>query len=412
MKNVFEIITLADAIAQYKFNENMYESIETFEDIVEPDSQFYLYKGDLFLKSDLILELADGIEGYIIDGNLQVDGNIVNEEGDYGPTFYVKGNVQCRSMLIGGSPTHIEGNVTAEEVIMLHYNHGWMKCPGMFTAPVMIVEDYHFIPDQKNISLFYYNDEDPASGEYDEEEIAANLQTILDNKLTTTFEELRYDLAAGEYVLQAALRDSLYWKKKVSHNYRDLKRVPPEFRTLELCMQAMHKSISALEDFPPAFLTQELVEQAVSKTGMALRYLPETLITKDLCYKAAANGGIIELDIPEQFYEAALFQVLIQHSNWQMERIPAAYITEDLLVLYVQSGNGNWLDKYCTAADLSKEHVLHRVIDSGVEYIEKIFSGFLTAERYAYCKSLYDNTKEWAELTERYKKKLERIQPA
>lgn len=407
MKYNFEIISLDDAIAQYSIHENMYESIETFEDIVEGDSRFYLHKGDLMIEKDLILELDD-VTGYIIDGNLAVNGNIVNEEGDYGPTFYVKGNVTCRSLLIGGSPTHITGNVTAEEVIMLHYNHGWMKCPGLFTAPVMIVEDYHFIPDHKNISSYYYNDEDPVS-EVAEEDIS----DVLDNKLTTTFEELRLDLAAGEYVLRPTVRDAKYWEKKVAHNYRDLKRVPPALRSKELCMLALGKSISSLEDFPASFITAEMVEYAVNKSGMALRYLPEALITRDLCYKAAANGGIIDLDIPERFYEEELLQILIRHSDWQMERIPTAYITEDLLVTYVKQGRGAWLDKYCTAAGVSKERVLQRVIEDGVAYLENIFSWFFSADTYAYSKSLYDNetySKEWAAITEKYKRKLDRLQ--
>lgn len=413
MKTIFEMITLKDAIALYSIDEHMYESREMFEDQVETGTQFYLHKGDLVLDDHFMMEYDQEIHGYIIDGNLRVNGNIINEEGDYGPCLYVKGNVECRSLLIGGSPTHIESNVTAEEVIMLHYNHGWMKCPGVFTAPVMIVEDYHFIPAHKNISGYYYNAEDPANTEeydFDNDTFSSGLKALLDNKLTTTFEELRYDLAAGEYVLQPSQRDIHYWTQKVNHNYRDLKRVPPEMRTLEFCMQVAEKSIFALEHFPPALFTPELADQIVSKNGMALRFIPESLITRELCYKAAATGAIIDQDIPERFYDATLFQMLIRRDDWQMARIPPAYITEDLLVLYVQSGNGGWLEKYCKLAGVSKEHVLQRVIDSGIEYVENIFSWFLTEERYAYCKSKYGHTKEWAEITEKYKKKLERIQ--
>ncbi|WP_440134609.1 hypothetical protein [Chitinophaga sancti] len=407
MNTTFEIITLQDAIAQYRIHENIYESTEVFEDFIEADSRFYLHRGDLVLEKDLLLVLElHGVAGYIIDGNLLVNGNIVNEEGDYGPVFYVKGNVVCRSLLIGGSPTHITGNVSAEEVIMLHYNHGWMKCPGLFTAPVMVVEDYHFIPDHKNISLFYYNDEESDNPE--EEDIAE----VLNNKLTTTFEELRYDLAAGEYVLSQLERDAQYWQKKVNHNYRDLKRVPPEMRTKELCLLALNKSVSALEDFPPALITEEMVEYAVNKSGMALRYLPETLITRELCYKAAVNGAIINLDIPERFYEAALLQLLIQHSDWQMERIPVDCITEDLLVTYVKHGRGAWLEKYCTAAGISKERILQRVIEADVAYLENIFSWFFSADTFAYSQSLYDNeqySNEWTAITTKYKRKLERL---
>ena len=424
MKTVFDIISVADAIANYGIDEQLYESKEMFEDFVEADDRFYLYKGDLLLDESFILDtgkLEKGIQGYIIDGHLQVEGSIINEEGDYGPFLYVKGNVACRSLLIGGSPVHITGNITAEEVIMLHYNHGWMKCPGLLTAPVMIVEDYHFIPGQMNVSAFYHNDNDPASPEEnacfedeeeDDEHISLNLQALLDNKLTTTFEELRYDLAAGEYVLRPAERDLSYWQKKIRHNYRDLKRVPPALRTRDLCMQALAKSVSSIQHFPLSLITPELVQQAVNISGTALRYLPEALITRELCHLAAAKGAIIDLDIPARFYDEALLQILIRHSDFQMDRIPAAYLTEDLLVTYVKTGRGAWLDKYCTAADVSKDRVLKRVIDDGVQYLENIFGWHFSADTYAYAATIYDNemhSKEWTEITQKYQRKLERL---
>jgi len=423
MDTVFNIISVAEAITKYRIDEQMYESREMFKDCIDVNDRFYLYKGDLLLDGPFILDadmLEKGIQGYIIDGNLQVKGNIINEESDYGPILYVRGNVECRSLLIGGSPVHITGDVTAEEVIMLHYNHGWMKCPGLFTAPVMIVEDYHFIPDNKNVSAFYYNDNDPASPEEnqcfeDEEEdqhISPNLQALLDNGLTTTFEELRYDLAADEYVLRPVERDISYWRKKIRYNYRDLKRVPPTMRTQELCMEALGKSASSIQYFPLSLITPELAQQAVNISGMALRYLPDAFITKELCHIAVANGAIIDLDIPERFYDETLLKILIRHSDFQMERIPVAYLTEDLLVTYVKTGRGAWLDKYCNTASVSKDRVLKRVIEDGVQYLENIFGWHFSADTYAYAKSIYDTelySDDWANITHKYKRKLDRL---
>lgn len=423
MNTAFDIISVADAIANYGIDTHLYESREMLNDFVTTEDHFYLHKGDLILEESFLLDtdnLEKGMQGFIIDGNLQVRGSIINAEGDYGPVFYVKGDVQCRSLLIGGSPVYISGNVTAAEVVMLHYNHGWMKCPGLFTAPVMIVEDYHFVPDQMNIGAFYYNDNDPASPEEndcfeDEEEeqhISLRLQALLDNKLTTTFEELRDDLAADEYVLRPVERDAGYWQKKVSQNYRNLKRVPPALRTRELCMQALRKSVSSIADFPVELITPELVEQAVNISGIALRYLPEALITKEICYLAATKGAIIDLDIPERFYEEELLQLLISHSDFQMERIPAAYMTEELLVTYVKTGRGAWLDKYCNAVGVSKERVLKRVIDEGVQYLENIFGWHFSADTFAYARSVYDNEQHraaWTDITRKYQRKLERL---
>ncbi|BAV04389.1 protein CcmA, bactofilin family [Filimonas lacunae] len=419
----FETITVTDAKSQYTIHENIFENSDMFEDSIDTNSSFYLHKGDLILTDHFLLntdKLPAGIEGYIVDGNLQVQGNIINEEGDYGPALYVTGNIECRSLLIGGSPTHVKGSVTAEEVIMLHYNHGWMKCPGLFTAPVMIVEDYHFIPTRKNIRDFYYNDNDPASPEEnacfendeEDEHISLNLQAVLNNKLTSSFEEIRYDLAEGEYVLQPTEHNIHYWQKKIDRNYRNLKRVPHEQRTQTLCMQALHKSVFALQHFPPSLITPELALQAVNISGIALRNLPETLITRELCQIAATKGAIIDLDIPERFYDATLLQTLISHNDSQMERIPASFITEDLLVTYVKSGRGAWLDKYCNAAGVSKENVLKRVIEADAQYLENIFGWHFSADTYAYSQLLYNNemhSKAWSDITQKYQRKLDRL---
>lgn len=399
------IITLAEAKEKFLIQQHMHEDAEMFEDMLDENSRFYVHTGDLVLDEHFILDtdtLPQGVAGYIIDGNLEVNGSIINEEGDYGPVLYVRGNVKCRSMLIGGSPTHITGNVTAEEMIMLHYNHGWMKCPGIFTAPVMIVDDYHFEPDEMNISGYY------ANNEFDDV-ISPDLQKLLYNKLTTTYEQIRYDLAAGEYVLRPGVQDAAYWERKVRHNFRDLERVPLELRTMALCMEALHISIFALAYFPVNFLTPAVIATAVNISGMALRHLPDGLITKELCYTAATKGAVLDLDIPEQFYEPALIELIIQHGDWQMERVPPAYITEDLLVIYVKSGRGAWLDKYCTAAGVSKQRVLQRVIADGIQYLDKIFSHFFSAETYGYSKALYENDTAWPAIIAQYQKKLERL---
>ncbi|HVI44052.1 MAG TPA: polymer-forming cytoskeletal protein [Chitinophaga sp.] len=423
MDTIFHLIPVAEAIARFHIDENIYESREMFEDFVREEDHFYLHEGDLILDVNFILDtdnLSRDIHGYIITGNLVVNGCIINDEGDYGPALYVTGDVLCRSLLIGGSPTHITGNVTAEEVIMLHYNHGWMKCPGIFTTPVMIVEDYHFVPASKNISGFYYNDHDPVSpvenecfeDEEDDWHISERLQVLLNNKLTTTFEELRRDLAAGEYVLRPVVHDKEYWLKKINVNYRDLKRTPEELRTKDLCMLAMSKTVAALQHFPLALVTAELAQQAVQQDGKALRYLPESFVTRDLCYAAALKGAMLNWDIPERFYEEELLQLIIRHSDFQMEHVPATFITEDLLVTYVKAGRGAWLDKYCSAAGISKAQVLQRVIDDGVEYLQNIFGWHFSTDTYAYAKARYDNniySQEWKAITEQYKRKLERL---
>lgn len=453
MNNIFRLISTSEAIAQHHINEQIYDSKELFHDILSADTYFYLHEGDLDLSSHFILDTdtmaptSDGkqIEGYIITGNLSVTGNIINENGDYGPVLYVTGNVSCANLLIGGSPVHITGHVTVAELIMLHYNHGWMTCGGMITAPVFIAEDYHFVPARKNITAFYYHDEDPDAPEENERQrneegavvIPAQLQRLLNNSLTTTFEELQRDIAAGESLLQPQARDSAYWDAKVANNWRDLKRVPPPFQHREMylsaldkdaraldyfpdtllkdpsfLMAALDKTITTLKHFPDSLLDEQLAAYAVGRSGVALRYLPEHLITQELCYLGVEQGASLTADIPERFYEPELLRIAITKWDQQIQFLSPVWLSEDLLVAYVKVDRGAFLDKYCQQGNVSKSRVLERVLEDGVEHMENLFCWHLSLMVYEVARKMYDNDhyrKEWEAVTERYAHKIARF---
>jgi hypothetical protein len=424
----FQIVSAEQAMNQYQIQAKILESEEVFMDMIGTDGYFYVHQGDLHLQGNLILEtdkldnMPDGrpLMGFVVIGNLTLDGGVLNETGDYGPVLYVAGNLTCRNLMIGGAPVRVEGNVWVEEVIMLHYNHGWMQCDGTFFAPIMIVDDYHLMPFRKEISQFYYNDNDPESPEENEcresedgdRGISENLRVLLNNPLTTDFEEICRDLAAGESVLQPQKTTPEYWRNKVRRNWRDLKRVPMEMRTGNLCHEAMTSYIGALQYFPPGSITREVATAAAERDGEALRYLPPELITRELCYIAAKHGAVLGHDIPEQFYEQELLCNVIKENDWQMEQVPIAFITEDMLVLYVKTGRGAWLDRYCQQSGISKQKVLERVIVEDIKYLENIFNWHLSPATYAYAQQQYDKTEYvemWKAFNERFARKIERL---
>lgn len=428
MLREFQIVPAQQALNQHQVQIKVLEGEEAFMDMIGTDGYFYVYKGDLHLEGDLILDtgkldkMPDGrpMQGFVVIGHLTVDGGILNEEGDYGPFLYVAGNLTCRNLLIGGSPVRVEGNVKVAEMILLHYNHGWMRCDGLITAPIMIVDDYYLMPSRKEISQFYYNDRDPESPEANEcgesEDgdlvISENLRVLLSNPMTTNFEEIRRDLAAGESVVQPQERTLEYWRNKVRRNWRDLKRVPMEMRTSNLCQEAMAYYIGALQYFPPGAITPELATVAAARDGKALRYLPPELITRELCYIAAEHGAILKYDIPERLYEHALLCTVIKNNDWQMEHVPVVFITEDMLVLYVKSGRGAWLDRYCQQAGVSKQRVLERVIADDIKYLENIFNWHLSPATYAYAQQRYDKPEYadmWEALHQRFARKIGRL---
>lgn len=59
MKNLFELISLKDAITRYHIHQKIYEDEADFNALVEPDSYFYVHEGDLRLDEDFILDTGE-----------------------------------------------------------------------------------------------------------------------------------------------------------------------------------------------------------------------------------------------------------------------------------------------------------------------------------------------------------------
>ncbi|GIQ60362.1 hypothetical protein Flavo103_34980 [Flavobacterium collinsii] len=440
----FNLITIKDVKSQYPtlIDREGFDYFEEWEEenffLVAPESvnfegNFYLDlyedKEKKWLAGVLNLPLKEmgdlRIEGVLINGNLSVSGTIINAEGDYGPYVFIKGEVSCQSMLLGGSYVEIEGNVTAKEVVMTSYNHGNFKCSGCIEAPVFIVEDhYTTVADRKN-DLFYYNDKtddmDPENeSEYDkdsdEEVISMELRKHLENPLITTFEELKRELEEGELVLKESNplpKNQEYWQKRVSSNYRDLKIVPLEFKTAALCEMALNITHHALPFVDKDFITPEICEKLVSKDGFAIQVIPDQFITEELCWKAAQSGTLVSL-IPRRFYSEELLITTFKNGKHEpnINDVPAEFITDSLLEAYVKIGKGLWLDKICKENEKDKLSILKSVIDSGIQHLDTIFGNHFSKEVVDYAASLYNNgvnKPKWDSYVQKYKVKFGRL---
>ncbi|WP_264525572.1 polymer-forming cytoskeletal protein [Flavobacterium sp. N502536] len=439
----FKLITIKEVKSQYPFLID-HEGFDYFDEWEEGDlflvahesvnfegnfySDLYEDKEKKWLANVLNLPLKEmedlRIEGVLINGNLSVSGTIINAEGDYGPYVFIKGDVSCQSMLLGGSYVEIEGNVTAKEVVMTSYNHGNFKCAGCIEAPVFIVEDhYTTVADRKN-DLFYYNDKTDEMNpkdecEYDEdsdeEVISTELRKHLDNPFITTFEELKRELEEGELVLKESNpppKNQEYWQKRVSSNYRDLKVVPLQFKTTALCEMALNKTYHALAFVEEDFITSELCEKLVSKDGFALQVIPEPFITEELCWKAAESGTLVSL-IPGRFYTEELIITTFKKGRNEpnINDVPSEFITDSLLEAYVKIGKGLWLDKVCKENGRDKISILKRVIDSGIEHLDPVFGNHFSKEVADYAAFVYEskNQREWSSYVQKYKVKFERL---
>jgi hypothetical protein len=439
--SVFKLITIKEVKNQYPFLLD-YEGFDYFEEREEEDfflvaaenvsfeGNFYL---DLYedrekkwLSTVLNLPLKEmediRIVGILINGNFSASGTIINADGDYGPYVFIRGNVSCQSMLLGGSYVEIQGDVWAHEVVMTSYNHGYFKCSGCVEAPVFIVEDhYTTFADRKN-NLFYYNDKteysDPVNNcEYDEESdeevISIELRKHLDNPLITTFEELKRELEEGELVLKESnppMKSDEYWRKRVLSNYRDLKIVPLSFKTAALFEMALNITYHALAFVDEDFITPELCEKLVSKDGFAIREIPDQFITEELCWKAAQSGTLISC-IPTEFYSEELIITTFKNGKHEpdINDVPPEFITDSLLEEYVKIGRGLWLDKVCKENGKDKLSILKRVIDSGIQYLDDVFGYHFSKEAVDYAFSVYKSQEEWTQYVQKYKVKFERI---
>ncbi|WP_306350106.1 polymer-forming cytoskeletal protein [Flavobacterium sp. '19STA2R22 D10 B1'] len=439
----FRLLHFLEVKNKYPFLDEL-EGFDYFDDWDEQD-YLLVAEDDVVVNSHLILDVfkegqteklfkllqvketkqfSGRIQGIIVLGDLTVHGSIINEIGDYGPFIYNKGNVQCQSLLLGGSYAELKGNCIAKEVVLCDYNHGTFKCEGTITAPVFIVNDHHTIFGNKEISLFYYNDkgtdshsEENECGENDEGDwtISSVLTQHLSSTLTTTFEELQRDLAKGEWVLQTSektIRDYQYWTEKVNKNYRDLKRVPFDYKDEALCNKALNQTFYALPYCKEEYITEALCISLVQKDGLALRVIPAQFITEKLCILAADKGTILNL-IPERYYTEELILKAMKNRSYEpnIQEVPEAFITKNLLVEYVKMGKGLFLDKICKEKAIDKIEILKAVVDEDIKSLDLIFSHHCSAEMIEYALQYYDtdlNKEKLNQYLEKYKTKLSR----
>lgn len=440
----FKLITIKEVKSQYSFliDREGFDYFEEWEDedffLIASESlnfegNFYfdLYedKEKKWLAGLLNLPLKEiedlRIEGVLINGNLSINGSIINAEGDYGPYVFINGNVSCQSLLLGGSYVEINGNVTAKEVVMTSYNHGNFKCSGTIEAPVFIVDDHYTTFADRNNSLFYYNDktgdmdsenECTFDDDSDENIISTTLRQHLENPLIETFEELKRDLELGELVLRQSKPEPktfAYWEQRVNSNYRDLKLVPSQYKTAALCELALKTTFHALPYVTPEYITAELCEELVIKDGFAIQVIPEEFITEELCFQAAESGTMLRF-IPEEYYSENLILLVFKNGKHEpnITDVPSQFVTENLLVEYVKISKGLWLDKVCKENRIDKLAILKKVIDSGIVYLEHIFGNHFSQETVDYATSIYDNTafkETWNSYVQKYKQKFERL---
>lgn len=231
----FTIIEEADASKKYGLLAPRHALHELFDE-EEYHYQNYL-KGQLFLEvdgdaifdGDLLLDWEEGfadtkknekwrakfkiptpasgrqIQGIIINGNLDIRGDLRNCDSGGGPFLYITGDLVAKNVLAGGAYMRIMGNLHASGVLYAHYNDGSIYIGKTAMAKVIISEDHDYGASGGQKAAYYLNTHEHEVEYNDEDEliIPVELKRLLSVRIRK-WEEVLPLLCKGEQVLRGS----------------------------------------------------------------------------------------------------------------------------------------------------------------------------------------------------------------
>jgi len=103
------------------------------------------FPNDTFIEGDLDMDSllwSESLAGMVFDGDLELNGSIFNWEIDTPAAFMaIRGNLKCRNIVFGSMDLVVRGNVTAANLIVATYNHGYLLIHGEVRAKYVIIDD-------------------------------------------------------------------------------------------------------------------------------------------------------------------------------------------------------------------------------------------------------------------------------
>jgi hypothetical protein len=280
-----------------------------------------------------------GIRGLIVNGNLTVNGSIINSDSDSGPFLYVIGNVRANNLISGGAFMYVCGDADINGVAYGHYNDGFINIKGNLSCPVFINDDHAFsigaklLNNQFNYNSFDDNqdkDETEIEDEYGDytKIISPKLRQLLRDDVEAWHDILPF-LRAGYDVMRKIddlplIKDAAYWHKRVASDWHNLEHVPDTEITPALCFTAVEQHWGALYKISDEFKTADLCKLAVSKNGHALESVPKKLITQELCELAFKTySGLIFT--PQEFITEEMALAVVKYEPKELK-----YLTKEM----------------------------------------------------------------------------------
>ena len=121
----------------------------------------------------------------------------------------------------------------------------------------------------------------------------------------------------------------------------DLKFIPDEYKTKELCDLAVQQNGLALQYVPKHLRTPYLYEIAVKQDGMALEYVPKEFKTLELCKIAVKNNGSALGYTPEELKTEELCAIAVKQNGKSLEHVKKNFKTSKLCELAVKQNGLN-----------------------------------------------------------------------
>lgn len=145
------------------------------------DFKVTLYEGNTKLKGDINLDSDDKESNCVVVlGNLDLQGSVVNFEGDYGNFLVVTGSLKTKNIIAGGSEIYILGDAAVKNAIYAFYNHGTLSIGGKTKAKVIMSSDHdsRFEGGTEGVKIALYSDEDFEEADFYPDQV----REIIDNK--------------------------------------------------------------------------------------------------------------------------------------------------------------------------------------------------------------------------------------
>jgi hypothetical protein len=121
----------------------------------------------------------------------------------------------------------------------------------------------------------------------------------------------------------------------LEENWKNIKCIPKELLTREMCLFAVKKCSYALEWVPQSMCTEEMCLIAVKEFWYTIKYIPLDMLTQEMCLIAVDQFRYAIDFIPRNMLTANLCTHVLNKWRGSLQLIPDEFITEEMCIMSV-----------------------------------------------------------------------------